>query len=117
MLSGISASLSGIRNALDRLGLTANNVADQQTPDYQASRATNVESPGGGVRLGAIVRNETPGVPLPKFAGGPALSSSNVDPATEQVNLLINKRQFEANLNALRAQDETLGDLLDTLRE
>jgi flagellar basal body rod protein FlgG len=115
MIDGISASLSGIRNALQRLGLTANNIANQQTPGYQALRATNVESAAGGVQIGAVVRDQTPGSPLPDFAGGPALVGSNVDPTVEQVNLLINKHQFEANINALRAQNDLLGDLLDTL--
>ena len=41
--------------------------------------------------------------------------ADNVDLTTETVNLLLNKRQFEANLNALRAQDEALGHLLDTM--
>ena len=117
MINGIFASLSGIRNAAERLGLTANNVANQQTPGYRALRATNVESAGGGVEIGAITRDDAPGPPLPEFAGGPDRLGSNVDPTVEQVNLLINKRQFEANVNALRAQDDALGDLLDTVRD
>jgi flagellar basal body rod protein FlgG len=117
MIQGILASLSGILNATQRLGLTANNIANQATPGYQALRATNVEAAAGGVRLAEVTRDESPGPPLPDFAGGPELRGSNVDPAVEQVNLLISRRQFEANVNALRAQDDTLGDLLDTLRD
>lgn len=117
MLNGIASSLSGLLNATRRLGITAGNIANQQTLGYQALRATNVEAPGGGVRLGEIVRDTTPGPPLPEFAGGPELRGSNVDPTVEQVNLLIGKRQFEANVNAFRAQNDTLGDLLDTLRD
>lgn len=117
MIQGILASLSALLNATQRLALTANNIANLQTPSYQALRATNVEVPGGGVRIGEITRDSTPGPPLPDFAGGPELVGSNVDPAVEQVNLLINRRQFEANINALRAQNDTLGDLLDTLRD
>jgi flagellar basal body rod protein FlgG len=115
MINGILASLSGMINAVQRLGITAGNIANQQTPGYQALRAQNVEAAGGGVRIGEITRDDTPGPPLPAFAGGPDLAGSNVDPAVEQVNLLINRRQFEANVNALRAQNETMGDLLDTL--
>jgi flagellar basal body rod protein FlgG len=117
MIQGILASLSGMLNATQRLGLTANNIANHATPGYQALRATNVEAAGGGVRLGEVTRDQTPGPPLPDFAGGPDLVGSNVDPAVEQVNLLINRLQFEANINALRAQDDTLGDLFDTLRD
>ncbi len=117
MIQGILASLSGLVNATQRLGLTASNIANQDTPGYRALRATNVESADGGVRIGTITRDTTPGPPLPDFAGGPELIGSNVDPAVEQVNLLINRRQFEANINALRAQNDTLGELLDSLRD
>lgn len=41
-----------------------------------------------------------------------AIEGSNVDPATEQVNLLLDRHAFQANLAAFRAQDEVLGDLL-----
>lgn len=117
MFNGISASLSGLLNATRRLDITAGNIANQQTPGYQAVRATNVEAPGGGVTLGDIVRDTTPGPPLPDFAGGPELVGSNVDPTVEQVNLLLSKRQFEANISALRVQNDLLGELLDRTRE
>lgn len=45
---------------------------------------------------------------IPGFVQG-----SNVDVATEQVNQLLNRQAFMSNINALRAQDEMLGDLLN----
>ena len=113
MIDGISASISGMANALRRLGLTAQNIANQQTPGYQALRAENVEGPSGGVRIGAITRDPQPGVPLLDASGSPSIEGSNVDPSIEQVNLLLNRRQFEANISALKAQNDTLGDVLD----
>lgn len=38
---------------------------------------------------------------------------SNVDLAREQVNLLSDTRYLQANVNAFRAQDDVLGELLD----
>lgn len=113
MIDGISASISGMANALRRLGLTAQNIANQQTPGYQALRAENVELPFGGVRIGAITRDPRPGVPLLDANGSSTIAGSNVDPSAEQVNLLLNRRQFEANISALKAQNDTTGELLD----
>lgn len=113
MIDGISASLSGMANALQRLGLTAQNIANQQTPGYQALRAENAEVASGGVAISAITRDPRPGVPQLDASGAPTIEGSNVDPVTEQVNLLLNRRQFEANLSSLRAQNDTLGELLD----
>ncbi len=113
MINGIAASLSGMLNAIRRTNITANNIANVSTPGFKAARADNVELEGGGVRIGAVTRDDSPGPPLLNAAPGGPTEGSNVDLTTETVNLLLNKRQFEANLNALRAQDEALGSLLD----
>lgn len=113
MLDGIFASVSGMVNALRRTNVTANNIANVQTPGYQSARANNVEQPGGGVRIGSVTRDPSPGPPLLNDLPSAPASSSNVDLATENVNLLLNKRQFEANVNALRAQNDALDDLLN----
>lgn len=115
MLNGILTSLSGLTNALRRTNIAANNVANVQTPEFRASQAVNVEQPQGGVRIGEVRPDETPGPPLLDDLGvrNPPREGSNVDIATEQVNLLLNQRQFEANAAALRAQNETLADFLD----
>lgn len=114
MINGIFASMSGMLNAIRRTNITANNIANTATPGFKAARAGNVEVEGGGVRIGSITHDESPGPPLLDPAPGGPTEGSNVDPTTESVNLLLNRRQFEANVNALRAQDEMLGDLLDT---
>ncbi len=113
MINGIVTSLSGMLNAIRRTNITANNIANLATPGFKAARADNVELEGGGVRIGAIIQDDSPGAPLLDAAPGGPTEGSNVDLTTESVNLLLNKRQFEANINALRAQNETLGDLLD----
>lgn len=114
MLNGILASLSGMLNATRRMNITANNIANSQTPGFKALRADNVETPGGGVRIGSITQDDSQGpLQLPGAPDVDPIEGSNVDIATEQVNLLLNRRAFEANVNALRAQDEALGDLLD----
>lgn len=114
MINGIFTSLSGMLNAIRRTNVTANNIANLATPGFKAARAVNVDVEGGGVRIGSITQDRSPGPPLLDPAPGGPTEGSNVDLTTESVNLLLNRRQFEANVNALRAQDEILGDLLDT---
>lgn len=113
MLEGIAASVSGMLNALRRTAVTANNIANVQTPGYRAARAENIEQADGGVRIGAITRDESPGPLLLDETANGFREGSNVDLTTENVNLLLNRRQFEANAAALRAQDDALSDLLD----
>ncbi len=115
MIDGISASLSGMANALRLLGLTASNIANQQTPGYQALRATNVDVAEGGVTIGSITRDPSLAPPILDSSGAPTITGSNVDPAVEQVNLMLNRRQFEANLNALKTQNDLLESLLRTV--
>jgi flagellar basal-body rod protein FlgF len=44
-----------------------------------------------------------------------ALEDSNVDPATELSQLMQTQRELEANANMIHYQDETLGDLVNTV--
>lgn len=231
-MSGLFISASGILDALRRNDIAANNIANLQTPGFQASRADSVSTPGGGVELGGVTRdlsrgpilvtgrpldaaadgffrvrladgtiaftrdghfglnaegrvvtsggalaeppiqappNSTnvvvtadgslfatvPGQDSPQLLGRlevfqfpnerglqalggnlfrateasgeaqvvasgaqvipGAVEGSNVDLATEQINLLLNRQAFQANVNAFRAQDEVLGELLNLL--
>ena len=84
----------------------------------EVARFTN---PGGLEAIGNNLLRETPasGPPsavsaLPELESG-ALQGSNVDLVTEQVNLLMNRNAFEANLAAFRVQSEVLGELLDLI--
>ena len=44
-----------------------------------------------------------------------ALEESNVDIAREAVMLILIHRNYQANLNVIRTEDEMTGDLLDTI--
>ena len=229
-MSGLFISASGVLNAIQRMDITANNIANLRTPGFRASRPISSPAPGGGVSLGEVSRAggpgplESTGQPLDLAAGGDAffrvrladgsfaftrnghfglnaqgqvvasgggrldppiqtppgassisvtpdgtvfatvpgedgpqalgqlqvfvfpnmegleaiggnlfrasaasgaaqlggartpivsgfVEGSNVDLATEQINLLLNRHAFQANLNAFRAQAEVLGEL------
>ena len=99
MSNGLSISLSGIQSALRRLDIAANNIANLNTPGFQAQRgdfAETVDEAGAS-----------------QDAGARADASNNVNLADEQVNLLTSEVSVRANINAIRAQDEIFRQLLD----
>lgn len=92
--------------------------APSQIGTIEVVRFTN---PDGLESIGNNLLRETPASglpsavpPLPELESG-ALQGSNVDLVTEQVNLLMNRNAFEANLNAFRVQSDMLGELLDLI--
>jgi len=94
-----------------------------KTPGYQAIQAQAVASRDGGVRVEIVPRDaiseptEWPSPPAGMDLLKPGLTpGSNVDLATEQVNTLLDTQAFQANVNAFRAQDAMLGELLDLQR-
>lgn len=111
-MHGILTSLSGMLNAFRRNDITAHNITNSQTSGFRPTQVSNEEVPTGGVQISETTQAPAP-VPedLQLPAGSPPLS--NVDLANEVTNQLINKNAFQANLNALKAQDEALGSLLD----
>lgn len=61
------------------------------------------ETPASGEPMGLAAATVIPG----------AVEGSNVDLATEQINMLMNRQAFQANVNAFRAQADILGELLN----
>jgi len=107
-----STAISGLRNALFRQNVNANNVANLNTNNYEARQVINAESEGGGVRVGEVRKDPTPGAPTDILELSDA-ARSNVDLATEQTSSILNRAQFQANAASLRAQDELLQSVLD----
>ena len=83
----------------------------------QFTNPEGLEAVGGNL----FRANGASGDPLPFVQTGPrgietgALAGSNVDLATEQVNLLLDRNLLQANVNAFRAQSDVLGELLDII--
>jgi flagellar basal body rod protein FlgG len=74
-------------------------------------------NPGGLAQQGDNLAGATPasGEPLP--GGGSlvfgAVEDSNVELAGEMVGLIVSRASVRANLAALKAQDEVLGEVID----
>ena len=114
MLAGISSSLSGLAAAQSKINVAANNIANAHSEEFKKTRANLSESSAGGVQVTLETLN-TPGSVVLKETGQGLVEQevSNVDLASEFVDVLSGKHLFEANVQAIKTQDETLGSLLD----
>ena len=108
---GLSAALnnaaSGLSAAAAEINVTAGNIANLNTPGYQARRADLVELSGGGVAVAGISVDTTPA----------ANGTSNVTLATEMMQLTRAKLLYSANAAVVRTADQMLGTLLDTVNK
>ena len=114
MLSGINASITGMLRAIRKTEATATNIANVQTPGFDPIVTDNE----GFTTSGDTVSSETSvsdstnltlnnsQLPVP----------SNVNLTTEATNTVINRRAFEANLAALKAQTDNLGEFIDRFK-
>ena len=96
MSSLSSIASSGLAAAQLRLGASAGNVANLNTPGYRAQRVAQQAAPEGGVTT-SLQRAPAQGVSL----------------ETEVVDQLAAKQAFLANVQTLRTGDAVLGALLD----
>jgi flagellar basal body rod protein FlgB len=97
------SDISGIaRSALAAYGVrqavSANNVANLNTPDFKASSTVMEEKRGGGVAA-SVMRGE-----------------DSVDISKEAVDMLETANAYTANLKALKAGDGMEKDLLDIIK-
>ena len=77
--------------------VTANNVANVSTPEFQASRARFEDGPGGqGVRISHLDVDHSPGpYQLETMPGGlEYVEGSNVDIGREMVDLILTGKRF-----------------------
>jgi len=125
MIDAISTAQSGLSALATSMAATANNVANADTDGYRARDARLETGPGGqGVRVSELsedtssggLRSETvsaeneAGIPQP---GVDLVAMSNVDLASQAVNMVEVSRAFEANVAVIRTADDMAGTILD----
>ncbi len=116
MISSIQPTLSALKAFDRKMGVSADNVANINTPGYEAKKATLSEGPGGGVetKISRPARSEASATQTAALPGEEA-RPSNVSLDEELPEMMVTKRGYQANLKALKAQDEMLGNALDIL--
>ena len=82
----------GIKQAV-----TANNVANSETPDFKVSSVTMQEIAGGGVKPSVIQGNDS------------------VELSSEAVNMISASQAFKANTKAFQVADEMTKELLNIM--
>jgi len=98
----INTSVSGIRNAFLRQDVSANNVANINTKNYQAKDVVNYSKKTGGVQ--GVVENTK---------ANKNNKTNNVSLVKETLNQINNVNQEKANANVLKSQNEMIGSLID----
>jgi len=111
MISGLSASVSGLWVFVRKLENAARNIANSNTDEYKSKKATIVEDEAGLPSINTTV-DETPGASF-QDADGVVREASNVELSKEMTDLMIAKRGYQANLKSIQTQDELLDSLLD----
>lgn len=96
-MNTLSIAQSGMQAAQVRLNAAANNVANAQTPDFRRDQVQQEAQSGGGVTA-RVEKVPQPGAELTRDL-------------VEQKSATY---AFKANLQVLKAADDTLGRLLDT---
>lgn len=116
MIAALNNTVSALRAFVTKLGVTANNIANFNTDGFKKSRGILHEDNNGGVRV-EISRDASPGYRYDVIENDEVVEkeTSNVDLAEEIPDLMMTKRAYQANLKSLKAQDEMLGSLLDTI--
>ena len=99
----MSVSLAGMNAAAQGVAVVANNVANVNTKDFRAKRVDFQEVRGGGVEPSSLRESGD-------AVAGPG---SNVDLATEFVNLLAYSDSYKINAKVLEVQQKILGAVLD----
>jgi len=119
----MNVSLSGLSAAETRISTSANNIANINTvssPDekgFVPAEVQQVSTPNGGTQ--ALVRPISPPSVSEYSPSSPVADSKgfvnapNVDLATEQVNQILGRNAFDANLKALSAYNKTVETVLD----
>lgn len=97
------ASISGMNAAALGVAATANNIANLQSKDFRAQRVDLQDREAGGVEIADLRESQELGAP----------EGSNVDMATEMTNLMTQSTTYEANLKALKVQDQLIGQTLN----
>ena len=100
-----SASLTGMNAAATSVRVTANNVANFRSEDFQASRLDQVDqADNGGTRATRITASEEQALP-------PGGSNTNLE--RDMVSLIRDEASYAANAAVIRTDNQMMGTLMD----
>lgn len=121
----VSASISALQAFSLSQEITANNVANINTNEFKSSRLDLEDGPNGqGVRPETITQSTEHGgwvqeIQVHEDENGQMVQtteyveSSNTDLARESVQMIVDTRAFQANVNVIRNWEEMTGSIMD----
>ncbi len=112
MISGTSASLAALFTFGGKLSNIAGNVANVNTNGYKKTVSTITEDNQGLPELD-LKKSDSPGALVQE--NGVMTETSNVDLLEELPQMIVARTGYEANIAALKAQDDLLKSTLDIL--
>ena len=113
-MTGIyQTALSGLQAFSTRIQANGNNIANADTNGFKKTRITNVAVAPLGVAAQAD-KISTPGTSVLQQTGAEMelVEFSNVDVATEIVDMDLNSTLYKANLKTIETANEMTGTLL-----
>jgi flagellar basal body rod protein FlgG len=110
MIPGIGASLMALTAFGRKLVNSAGNIANSNTDGYKKA-VVRIREDRNGLPEVLVERSESPGA-LTEEAGV-MRETSNVDLVGEFPQMMIALRGYQANIKALKAQDDVLESTLD----
>jgi flagellar hook protein FlgE len=114
MLSALQSALTGLQAFGTKLQSNGNNIANANTDGFKKTRVTNEELAPQGV-IAQPEKTSTPG-PVVFEENGKGMEQvelSNVDLATELVDMNLNSTLYQANLKTLASVEDLTGTLLN----
>jgi flagellar hook protein FlgE len=108
--SAFGISLSGLDFAQRSLAVSANNVANVNTPGFKASEAVGTALAGGGVSTAVRPTRAAPDE-IGNLDGSYTIGS-NTDLVHELVSRSVAVAAYRANLSAIRSEDQMTRTLL-----
>jgi len=114
MIDAIFTLRSGLAAVQTKIVTAAHNTANANTEGFKKQQVIFQETQPQGVEA-TVEQVNTPGPVFFKETEGGSLAVelSNVDRGEEAINLMLGKRLYEANLNAIKTPNRVLGNLLD----
>lgn len=113
MSLSFNSSVSGIRAAIDMLGISAHNTANINTDGYKKQRVNLRDDHNSGVIVDITESTETGS--LYKNKRGDMVEASNVNYAEEVVMQINARHLLSANIAAIKRTDEAQEYLMDII--
>ena len=114
MISAYQTALTGLQAFSTKLQSNGDNIANANTEGFKKTIVTNTNVDPQGVKA-QVNKTSTPGTSVfqETGAGMDLVELSNVDLATELVDMNLNSTMYKANLKTIDTVNDMTGELLN----